>query len=411
MGKTLLSYFRDFKPDEVAEFYIQDKDPKNAVVANSFYRVTDREALKSIFGKKVGTEFHLDSSKPETASVHTGTYESIRQYGRKRNSFVYTIRNTVWSLSHWRTKKLMSWLTHFNPDVIFFMAGDYSFMFKITAAIQEYLNKPLVICCVDDFFLYNRNENSVLGRHQHKTYMKNVRRVMEKASCILTISDAMGEEYHKLFNKPCFTLHTSVKKRITDESRTKNKIAYFGNLSFRRYEQLTEIGKAIKKLGLHDVNGIDVYSGEKNPENLIGLTEENGVVFHGEITPAEVAKKMDECMVIIHTESFSPRTQKMIQYSVSTKIADSLLNGPCLIAYGPEKLASIDYLKKNKAAYVITRPEDLEIGLHEILTNSELRSEIVRNARKLGAENHDEAVNPKKVREWLRRTIDGQLSV
>jgi len=61
----------------------------------------------------------------------------------------------------------------------------------------------------------------------------------------------------------------------------------------------------------------------------------------------EIYDGLRQCiMVIIHTESFSPRTQKMIQYSVSTKIADSLLNGPCLIAYGPEKLASIDYLKK-----------------------------------------------------------------
>ena len=30
MGKTLLSYFQDFSPEELAEFYIQEKEPKIA---------------------------------------------------------------------------------------------------------------------------------------------------------------------------------------------------------------------------------------------------------------------------------------------------------------------------------------------------------------------------------------------
>lgn len=406
MGKTLLSYFRDFKADEVAEFYIQEREPKNAIVCNSYYRITDRDALRSAFGKKTGKSFYIDKSLPETAVSISSTVESIRQYGRKRNALVYIIRNTVWSLAHWKNKALISWLKDFNPDIIFFMAGDYSFMYKITMEFQVILQKPLVVCCVDDYYLFNRNEDSFLGRVQHRLYMKNVERLMEKASYILTISDSMGEVYHKLFNKPCFTLHTSAKKRTGKDNGVKRGIAYFGNLSFRRYEQLVEMGKAIKSLGIKDISGIDVYSGERNPDNLVGLTEENGIHFHGEISAEEVAERMDECMAIIHTESFSPRIISMIKYSVSTKIADSLLNGPCLIAYGPEELASIAYLKNNNVAYVITKPEDLKSGLQEILTNVELRKEIVNNARKLAAVNHDEAINPKKVREWLQMTID-----
>ena len=79
--------------------------------------------------------------------------------------------------------------------------------------------------------------------------------------------------------------------------------------------------------------------------------------------------------------------------------------GPCLIAYGPEGIASIDYLKENKAAYVITRPEDLESGLTKILTNKDLREQIVRNARALAIKNHNAEVNPKKVRMWLEQVV------
>ena len=406
MGKTMLSYFQAFSPEEIAEFFIQEKEPRNASVCNSFYRITDRDALKSVFWKKVGTSFHLTKSLPESVSPTIGAVETIRQYGRKRNAFVYTARNAVWRLAHWKTDELISWLRDFDPDVIFFMAGDYGFMYRITLEIQEMLRKPLVVCCVDDYYLYNRNERSVLGRFQHTAYMKTVHKVIERASCILTISDSMGAAYRELFGKPCFTLHTSSGKRCSERTDVQEKVAYFGNLGYKRYEQLVRIGRTIKSLDLPRTRGVDVYSGEKNPEHLRDLTEENGVFFHGEIAAAEVGTYMDECLAIIHTESFDPQIQQMIKYSVSTKIADSLMNGPCLIAYGPEGIASIDYLKANHAAYVITRPEDLESGLKDILTNAALRAEIVTNARKLAEKNHDEAVNPKKVREWLQTAAE-----
>ena len=407
MGKTLLFYFKAFNPDEVAEFYIQEKYPTNASAAHYYYRITDREALKSIFGKRIGESFQLCESIPEGNDELKGAVESIRQYGRKKNAFVYIMRNAVWGLAHWKTKELREWLNQVNPDVLFFMAGDYSFMYKITYAIKMMIGKPLVICCVDDFYLFNRNESSVLGRIQHASFMKNVHKLMGETSFILTISDSMGEAYSNLFNKACFTLHTSAKKRVVTTQGERKSIAYFGNLSFRRFEQLVEIGKTIKRLGLEEIQYIDVYSGEKNPENMKGLTEENGVRFHGEISSSEVARIMDQCMAVIHTESFDQKIQNIIRYSVSTKIADLLQNGPCIIAYGPEGIASIDYLKKNRAAYVITNSDDLERGLHEIIANKQKRIEIVNNARELAAKNHDENINPKKVREWLQTAVEG----
>ena len=57
---------------------------------------------------------------------------------------------------------------------------------------------------------------------------------------------------------------------------------------------------------------------------------------------------MANSMAVIHTESFEQEMMELVRFSVSTKIAESLMYGPCLIAYGPEGIASIDYLKENK---------------------------------------------------------------
>ena len=87
--------------------------------------------------------------------------------------------------------------------------------------------------------------------------------------------------------------------------------------------------------------------------------------------------------MVIHAESFDPAMMELVRFSVSTKIAESLMYGPCLLAYGPEGIASIDYLKENDAAYVITQTDRLAEGLTEILSNAKLREQIMGNARAL----------------------------
>ena len=407
LGKTLLYYFSGFSTDEIAQFYIQDKYPETIKKCNIYYRFTDRDALKSLFGIKTRHIFQTPDLTPTQLEKLDHTIESIRQYGRRRNVFVYFMRNIVWRFAQWRTKELADWLRDFDPDVILFMSGDYKFMYDITFQIQALLNKPLVVWCGDDYYLYNRNESSFLGRLQHKQFMKTVFKVINTASCIFTVSDMMNSAYHNLFNKPCFTLHTGAKKRNEINEKSNGMIAYFGNLGYKRADSLVEIGKAVMGLGISGPKRITVYSAEKNPNIIKKLSPENGIDFRGEISSSEVSEKMSECKIIIHTESFDARIQQMIKYSVSTKIADSLLNGPCMLVYGPAGIASIDYLKSNNAAYVITKPEDLKNGLQEILTNDALRAQIVTNARHLANKNHNEADTSKKVRAWLQMAIDG----
>lgn len=74
-----------------------------------------------------------------------------------------------------------------------------------------------------------------------------------------------------------------------------------------------------------------------------------------------------------------------------------------MIAYGPEGIASIDYLKENGAAYVITAPEQLEQGLKEILTDSPLREKIVCRARELAGKNHSLQAGPVLLKRRLEK--------
>ena len=404
MGKTLLSYFEKFQPDEVAQFYIHSEVPTDDSVCRNYYRFTDRDALKSLvplrtYGRAFRREeIQTDRIQSRTDSGFTG---ALYQFGRKRTAGIFAARNTLWKLARWDTKAFWSWVDDFAPDVIFFASGDYSFAYDIALKTADHTGKPLVVLCVDDFYLHNRNAHTALGRLTHRMFMKTVRKTMDRAKELYVISESMKLEYEKMFGKRCRVLHTpAVKKEVPSGAPT--QLSYIGNLGLKRYQQLIRMGRALQALGDGDhPRMIDVYSAEQSPEILKDLTQENGIRFHGLIAPAEVPEVMGRSMVVIHTESFDADTVPIVRFSVSTKIAESLMYGPCLIAFGPEGVASMDYLKENDAAFVIHDPEQLRDGLGRILTDEALRQRIVEKARALAAKNHNADINAANVRVWL----------
>ena len=397
MGKTLTAYFGAFDEVKISQFYVHSEIPTDDSVCKDYYRVTDKEIIKSIFSRKSGKVFNeKDIVKSASESrTDTGLTAAIYQKSRSRTPLIYLARNFLWRIGKWNTKKLNEWIDTVNPDTIFLASGDYSFIYRIALKIAEKRNIPLFVSCMDDYYFYNKNEKSLLGRFQHKLFMRQAKKTINYSSAIFSICDKMTVDYGKFFNKLSFTLHTG--STITEPLHFKktNKISYIGNLGYRRNQQLIALGKALQSIDKESY--IDVYSTEPRPEILEYMTHENGINFCGAIDAETVKKVIGESMLVIHTESFDKATRKMVAYSVSTKIADSLASGTCLLAYGPEEIASISYLKNNNAAFVITENDDLNGKLREIITNEALRQKITENALKLAEMNHNVILNSKQL--------------
>lgn len=403
MGKTLSSYFEGWDTKDIAQLYVHSEVPTSDACHN-YYRITDKEMIKSIFTRKTGTIFteeHIQRDRKE-ARTDTGTTAKLYQRARKRTPFTYFCRNLWWKMGKWNTKKLNDWVDDFDPDVIFLAWSDYHFIYDITLKIAKRKNIPLVISCMDDHYFYNRNEKKLGGKIEHKRFRKWVDKAMEYASCIYPICEKMGKDYSKHFNKPYHTLCTpsTISEPLSYEKT--NAISYIGNLGLKRKDQLIDLGRALKAL---ECDGkpeyIDVYSAESRPEILADLTEENGIKFHGKIGADEVLRVMGSSLAVIHTESFDKRTRRMVAYSVSTKIADSLASGTPILAYGPKEIASIEYLIENDAAFCITDKKDLETGLKELIENESKRKQIVANALVLAKKNHDSETNCQMIKNTL----------
>ncbi len=401
MGKTLSSYFSAFKPETLAQFYIHSEIPITDTCFN-YYRITDKEAIKSIFTRRCGTVFGKEDIKKDilTARTDIGKEAELYQKARKRTPFIYFLRNLWWGLSSWENKKFKKWIDDFGPDIVFLASGDYSFIYKIALKIAKKRNIPLVVSCMDDYYFNNKNADKFAGKLLHKWFMSVVYKTLNFAKGLFCISDSMCKEYEAFFGKKSFVLHTSASFEKAFEQERQNKISYLGNLGYNRHLQILNLGRTLKQLD-NAPPYIDVYSSETRKEVLKDFTLQNGINFHGAVPAEEVQKIMSESRYLIHTESFDEENRRAVKYSVSTKIADSLMSGSCLIAYGPQEVASISYLKENNSAFVITEGDSLKEKLNELFGDSNISKQIIANANKLAQKNHNLFRNAEFLKEKL----------
>lgn len=409
MGKTLSGFFTDWNPDRLAQLYLHSEIPTSDI-CHKYYRITDTDALKSVFwgnGKRVGRPFSQVDIDANVASSRTdkGIKRKIYSFGRKRTSFIYAARNAVWHASHWYSESLKNWIADFSPDVIFFAAGDYAFLYDLAYIISRDFDIPIVMYCCDDFFINRRNPESLLGFPVYWLFMKHVRRCISRTAEMVTICEKMADAYRGLFDIPIQAVYTGYScKDVPDVDG--EGIVYLGNLGACRGQSLVDIGKALRKvtnqigMPLH----LDVYSAETKPDLLNGLSEENGILFHGAVDREEVRQIIAKSRLVVHTESFAKEDRQKVMFSISTKIADLLASGRCIFAYGPDDVASMEYLAKNHAACVVDHPERLEETLTDILTNREGRSKVVHSAMMLADRNHDPVLVQEKIRKIIERS-------
>ncbi len=401
VGKTISSYFDGFPSNSISQLYFHYEVP-NVKTAGSYFRFSDVDAIKSIFIRgRYGTTVEPDISLSDTRMDH-GNLKAIYNHGRKRTPFIYLARNFIWSLSSWNAKKLRRWVTAFNPDVIFFISGDYSFSYKIALKISKTISKPLIVSCMDDFYSFNQNEKLHFGKKVYKSFMKVVKKTIDYSSGIVCLNDKMADLYKTLFSKPTFVYYKSSETSfIGNPYESRNGFSYLGGLSLGRNLSLMDVANCI-----HSLNPdyyVDVYSSETDKEIIDSIRACSGIRFHGSIDANTVKLVESNTKYLIHVESQLFR--KHVMYSMSTKIPESLASGACLLAYGPSDVASMEYLSNNSCAFVATNKEELANLLPTFLRDGQRQQLYLDNARRIVNKNHNKAITTNAFIKWLNEIV------
>lgn len=408
MGKTLHTYFRDWRKEDLCQLYFHSEVPTTHL-CEQYFQITDFDLVNAFRFRKPGRALTAADVQEErkTTRTDTGTAAQIYQAAQKRKPWMYAARNGLWRLGAWKTRELDAWMKQQKPDVIFFASGDYVFSYRVALYLAEKYDLPLVTAVFDDYYFQRGKDRSPLAKWNTRVFRKTMERMMKTSGGAAYVHPAMKRAYDKAFGTEGQVLFTAAAcGEATGESHTPPRITYLGGLGLKRHEALVETGRLLKQLAPDGSVLLDVYSGEKDPAILKCMTEENGIRFHGAVSAAEVHRIEAESDLLLLAESLDPALLERLRYSLSTKVAEYLGSGRCMVAYGPREAGSISYLLEEGGLCVAATPEELEETLREVLFDPEKRRVYARRQLALAEKNHTAARNSAVVRQVLEQAAE-----
>jgi hypothetical protein len=180
-----------------------------------------------------------------------------------------------------------------------------------------------------------------------------------------------------------------------------------GNLAFKRYESLADIGRVLDEINFETGRNFKLFIytktiGEEAQKAFEGI---QSIEHCGFVTGEEFEQTLHEADGLVHVESFSPECIERVKHSVYTKIADSLGSGVPLLAYGPENVASMKYLDESQASFLAINQTAVCLALQSVLS-IENRREMSRTALNIARKNHDKHRNSMILRDLMQKIFD-----
>ena len=393
-GKTMRTLFSSFNEEELCQLYITPTLP-DVDVCKSYFRITDKDILKSFIKFKVdGQEvFYSEYNSTIKGQYETENDEKLYRNPKNKLPFRMLLRDVMWSLSKWYNKKLVNWIKEQNPTHIFLVPGPSKFLYNIALKVSKKFNLPIISYICDDYY-FVKKPKTLLGQIHQRKLNKKIELLMSKTSKLITICDEINSEYSTYFNVPAVTVMTGNSIKIEDHPKNQREvktIVYMGNIRCNRYTSLVDIGKILDLINSENKTDVQlkIFTAEKDESILKNFYGISSIKLCGFVSGEEYLKEFRTADIHLHVEAFDDESIDLVKHSISTKIADCLASGTCLFAYGPGQVASISYLKRYNVAHVCTDICKLKDALSNVIFNSNLREKCVINALNIARENHD----------------------
>lgn len=405
MGKTFLSLFSDFRPEELCQLYIYPNIP-NVAACGSCYRVTDREILTRL---RPGGEMDNRLISEENGLFQRPADAALYRNPANSSPIRRLLRDLAWKLSRWDNGNLARWLDREQPECIFLAPGYAKFIYDIVLSISQKRNLPMVTYLCDDYY-FVKGPKGLFGNFCQRLLRKKVEQLMGKTAHLVTISPEMGARYADAFGVPTTTIMTGA-AAIGNRPRTAQQpdsICYFGNLGCGRQYALARVGRELDSINaeLGTDFTLDVYTAERNEGILSVFDGIQSLQLRGFVTGEAFRRAMENARLLLHVEGMDEESVERVRCSLSTKIADSLGSGIPLVAFGPRGISSMEHLLRNRCALTATTEDQLRQVLLTAFFDPAERERVAVNGLETAGTFHCREKNSGQLREILAQAAE-----
>lgn len=286
-----------------------------------------------------------------------------------------------------------NWLDEFQPDIIYAQAHNVQDI-ELILSIKTYLNKPLVFHMMDDWPLMI-TASRFLTKKQLKRNDKAMRMLLAKTDALLSISDAMTDEYKRRYNKDFVPFHNPINLDFWSRYQRKDyelgksaTLLYAGRLGIGIDTSLELIAQAVEMVNHElDIKLKFVIQAKNKP---LWISKYSAVEHKTFVEYNDLPKTFSQADFLILPNDFSAKSIQFIGYSMPTKATEYMISGVPIIIFSPAQTALVSYAKKYHWAKIVTENSAsiLAGALTSLIQNKEERRRLAQTAITVAQEYH-----------------------
>lgn len=375
-GKTLVSIFKGVPEENIYQIYLNSDVPDYSEYCH-YVQLNEKQILSSVLKVKNLCCREIKAT-PDKISYATIKNHNFGNHTKR------LLRECVWKLSFWKIK-LKDWLKDKQFDVVFFMAGDGLFAYDVYTFVIKNISAKGCMFFTDDYII-GKTSFSPVATIRRSLLKSKIKKTLKLINELYVISDEMRDAYYNLFNVEGYIIRNfSIEKRNEPVTTLQNKsvhlvMVYAGGLHYNRWKVLSQIAKHLSNLNkLSEVKCcLKIYSAQNISNKIINqLSVEGASEFLGSASASQIADIYANADILLHVESFEKKAIASTRFSFSTKIPEYLSAGKCVLAVGPEEVASVKYL--SNFACVASNEKEIQIVLERLLNDYDYRTKIKDN--------------------------------
>lgn len=355
-GITLTGLFGGWPLERLAQVHSDNQLP-NQQICRRYYRLNRWEATPmSTLHRQLVRVPHFLSGNGEEAPIFIG--------GRL-------------------TPRLLNWLEQFQPEAVFSQLGGLA-MAQITLAIVRRYRIPLAVHISDDWV--PGWPANVLGRDVFPvTHLANLRmrrvfvRLLGEAHLRLSIAESMSQEYRARYGLEFTPFYNAVDPADWPERLPAPflpgqpvRLVYSGSVfRYAQFGALCDLRDAVLRLNAEGLRvRLEIFTQHWREESQRAALERPPHVQLFDLVPRErLQQNLSSADMLVLPVAFDSTSISFIRYSMPGKMAEYLMSGTPVLAYGPVEVAQIEFASEHGCAEVVSqRNQALLVGAIRGLT-------------------------------------------
>ena len=370
-GITISSLFKNWPKERLALATIPHKLKKNDIgICKNVYCLGNEE-LKILF------PFNLLLKNQKSGLIQSNIceYEQKNEKGKINflGSTIYRILfrlifildlNFLFYRIH-PSNKLLTYIKEDKPDVIYTQLGHLEFIIFINE-LYKHINIPLVVHIMDDW--PKHSAQGIFKKYWQKRLDVGFRQLISKSTVLLSISEAMTEEYSRRYGKTFIPFHNPIenheRKLITEQVNSKNEysIIYTGRIGFTNKVGIIDLCNVINNMRVngHKIN-FRIYSVDSEKVISRKIRSLNGVIIEKPCRHSDVISILQSADLLFLPLDFDDKSIGYAKLSMPTKASEYMVSGTPILLYAPKKMGITISATKHEWAKVVSNRSNQEL--------------------------------------------------